>query len=155
VYPVKSEGDIAEAMLGMGRDRTFTLEMRTWARMVTAGGSKAFLYQFSHVPPSPRAKEWGAYHAAEISYVFGNLRNPAFHYTDVDRWLSDQMSSYWVNFATTGDPDHKDSTAWPAYDSQNEPYLEFGERTATLKSHLLKPQLDFLERAQQARRISQ
>ncbi len=154
VYPVKSDADIPGAMLGLGRDRTFTLEMRTWARMVAAGGTHAFLYQFSHVPPSPRAAEWGAYHASEIAYVFGNLRNPAFHYTDIDRRLSDQMSSYWVNFATTGDPNGAALPRWTPYDAANEPYLDLGD-TVQAKSHLLKPQLDFLERAQEARRLSQ
>jgi len=143
-YPAKSDADVADAMLGIGRDRTFTLEMRTWARMVTAGGSKAFLYQFSHVPPSPRAKEWGAYHASEISYVFGNLRNPTFKYTDVDRNLSEQMGAYWVKFAGFGDPNSKGLPTWTAYDPQNEPYLDFGDAT-TLKNHLMKTQLDALE----------
>jgi len=46
---------------------------------------KAFLYQFTHVPPSPNAKAWGAYHGSEIAYVFGNLRNPTFKYTETDR----------------------------------------------------------------------
>jgi para-nitrobenzyl esterase len=153
VYPVKNDADIAEAMLGLGRDRTFTLEMRTWARMATAAGARAFLYQFSHVPPSPRAKEWGAYHASEISYVFGNLRNPAFTYTDVDRQLSDRMSSYWVNFATTGDPNGQSLPKWMPYDPATEPYLELGD-TVQIKHHLLKPQLDFLERAQRPRQTS-
>jgi hypothetical protein len=38
VYPVRTDADIADAMLGLGRDATFTLEMRTWASLVTAGG---------------------------------------------------------------------------------------------------------------------
>jgi para-nitrobenzyl esterase len=150
VYPVKSETDIADAMLGLGRDTTFTLEMRTWARMVTAGGRKAFLYQFTHVPPSPRAKEWGAYHASEIAYVFGNLRNPAFAWTDADRKLSDAMSSYWVNFAKTGDPNGKGLPAWTAYDADSEPYIDLGD-PVQIKRHLLRAQLDFLEMAQQKR----
>jgi len=152
VYPVKSEADIAEAMLGLGRDTTFTLEMRTWARMVTAGGRKAFLYQFTHVPPGPNAKTWGAYHAAEIGYVFGNLLNPTFKYTDTDRKLSDAMSNYWANFAKTGDPNGKGLPAWTAYDADAEPYLELGD-TVRAKRHLLKAQLDFLEKAQQARAV--
>jgi para-nitrobenzyl esterase len=154
VYPAKTDADIAEAVLAVGRDRTFTLEMRTWARMVTAAGARAFVYQFSHVPPSPRAKEWGAYHASEISYVFGNLRNPTFTYTDVDRTLSDRMSSYWVNFATTGDPNGKGLPVWTPYDAANEPYLDLGD-AVQIKHHLLKAQLDFLERLQQRRQTSQ
>ncbi len=138
-------------MLGLGRDRTFTLEMRTWARMVTAAGQRAYLYQFTHVPPSPRAAEWGAYHAAEISYVFGNLRNPAFNYTADDRKLSDIMSSYWVDFATTLDPNSPSLPRWQPYDSDNEPYLRLGIPTEE-RHHLLKPQLDALEHAQQQRR---
>src|ERR1019366_4418219 len=45
VYPVRTDADIAGAMLGLGRDTTFTLEMRTWARMVTSAGRPAYLYQ--------------------------------------------------------------------------------------------------------------
>jgi para-nitrobenzyl esterase len=149
-YPVKSQADIADAILGLGRDNFFTLQMRTWARMATAGG-KAFLYQFTHVPPSPRANEWGAFHASELEYVFGNLgKSFAFKYTETDLKLSDAMSSYWVNFAKTGDPNGKGLPAWTAYDADAEPYLDLGD-TVQLKHHLLKAKLDFLERAQEAR----
>ncbi|HMB27662.1 MAG TPA: carboxylesterase family protein, partial [Blastocatellia bacterium] len=73
VYPVNSEADIAAAYLGGLRDVTFTLPMRTWARMTATGRSKAYLYFFSHVPPNPNSKYLGAYHAGEIVYVFNNL----------------------------------------------------------------------------------
>jgi len=151
VYPAKSDAEIADAMLALGRDQTFSLEMRTWARMVTAAGRKAFLYQFTHVPPSPNAKTWGAYHASEIPYVFGTLRNRPWPFTEVDFTLSDRMSRYWSNFAISGDPNGKGLPAWTSYDPTNEPYLELGDTIQT-KRHLLKPQLDFLEHAQQQRR---
>ena len=154
VYPAKADAEVAEAMLGIGRDRTFTLEMRTWARMVTAAGQKAFLYQFTHVPPSPNAKDWGAYHASEISYVFGTLRNRPWPFSDVDFKLSNQMSSYWVNFATTGDPNGGALPKWTAYDQTSEPYLELGD-AVSMKNHLLKAQLDALEQAQPRRLTSQ
>ncbi len=153
-YPVKTEADIADAMLGLGRDTTFTLEMRTWARMVTASGRHAFLYQFTHVPPSPQAKQWGAYHAAEIPYVFGTLRARDWPFTEADFRLSDQMSSYWVNFAVAGDPKGQALPKWPAYDANAEPYLDLGD-TVQVRHHLLKAQLDFLEQSQQRRRVSQ
>ena len=149
-YPVKADADIAAAMLALGRDTTFSLEMRTWARMVTAAGQKAYLYQFTHVPPGPESKYRGAYHASEIQYVFGNLRNPQFDYTDADRRLSDAMAGYWINFARTGDPNGKGLPAWAPFDAADEPYLELGTPIRP-KNHLLKAHLDFLERAQQRR----
>src|SRR5207302_1306157 len=44
VYPAKDETDIASAYLGNLRDVAFTLQMRTWARMISNGRSKAYLY---------------------------------------------------------------------------------------------------------------
>ena len=69
VYPAKSDTEIVDALLALGRDQTFSLEMRTWARMVTAAGRKAFQYQFTRVPPSPNAKTWGAYHAVSAPWA--------------------------------------------------------------------------------------
>lgn len=143
VYPVKSEADIAEAILGSARDTTFTWHMREWARLNTAGNSKSYLYQFTHVDPIP-TKGLGAYHTAEIEYVFDNLWRD-WAYTDVDRRVAETMSNYWVNFATTGDPNGAGLTRWPAYDPKTEPYMEIGD-TATVRTHLLSAQLDFLGR---------
>jgi para-nitrobenzyl esterase len=150
-YPVKSEADIPAALLAVGRDQTFTVEMRTWARMVTAAGQKAFLYQFTHVPPSPNAKTWGAYHASEIPYVFGTLHNRNWTLTDTDRKLSDEMARYWSNFAIAGDPNGKGLPIWAPYDLESEAYLDLGDKVQ-VRHHLLKAQLDFLDDAMLRRR---
>jgi para-nitrobenzyl esterase len=149
-YPAKSESDIASAYLGGLRDITFTLPMRTWARMTATGRSKAYLYLFSHVPPNPNSKYLGAYHAAEIIYVFNNLRLRNQAYQEADHKLADMMSSYWVNFATTGNPNGKGLPRWTPYSREAEPYMDFGD-AAQLRNHLLKDQLDFIERFQNRR----
>jgi para-nitrobenzyl esterase len=147
VYPVKSESDIGPAYLGILRDAIFTLPMRTWARMTGTGRSKAWLYQFTHVPPNPNSKYLGAYHAAEIVYVFHNLARQNQTYQETDQKLADQMSSYWVNFAASGDPNGKGLPQWAPYDRESEPYQDFGETVQT-RNHLLKQQLDVLEQVQ-------
>jgi para-nitrobenzyl esterase len=147
-YPVKTEDDIAGAYLGVLRDTTFTLHMRTWARLTSTGRSKAWLYYFSHVPPNPNSKYLGAYHAAEIVYVFNNLNRQNQALTETDTKLAEMMLNYWVNFATTGDPNGKGLPQWTPYQREAEPYLDFGG-TVQLRNHLLKEQLDFLEQFQQ------
>jgi para-nitrobenzyl esterase len=150
LYPVKSEADIKAAFLGSLRDVTFTLPMRTWARQTSKGRSKAYLYFFSRVPPNPNSKYLGAYHAAEIAYVFNNLNRQNDLLQGTDYKLSEVMMSYWVNFATTGDPNGKGLPRWTPYEQNAEPYMDFGD-TVVLRNHLLKAQLDFQEQFQKGR----
>jgi para-nitrobenzyl esterase len=150
LYPVKSEADIAAAFLGSSRDVAFTLPMRTWARMTGTGRSKAYLYFFSHVPPNQNSKYLGAYHAGEIVYVFNNLNRQNSLLQEADYKLAEMMSNYWVNFATTGDPNGKSLPKWTPYDRETEAYMDFGD-TVQLHNHLLETQLDFIELFQKRR----
>ncbi|MFN0124639.1 MAG: carboxylesterase/lipase family protein [Blastocatellia bacterium] len=146
LYPAATDADAAGAFLGASRDITFTLGMRTWVRMTSP--AKAWLYSFSHVPPGPDSQTMGAYHAAEIAYVFGNLNRERAQAADHN--LSARMLQYWVNFATTGDPNGEGLPAWMPYQKDTEPYMDFSA-TPQQRNHLLKPQLDMLERLQQPR----
>ncbi len=147
LYPVKSDADVPAAYLGSLRDVTFTLPMRTWARMTATGKSKAYLYFFTHVAPNPNSKYLGAYHASEIAYVFDNLNPQNTLLQELDHKLAGTISAYWVNFAKTGDPNAKGLPKWIPYNAKEEPYLELGD-AVQMRNHLLKEQLDFLEQFQ-------
>jgi para-nitrobenzyl esterase len=122
IYAATSDDEAWQASAHLMRDTIFGLQMRTWARMQTkTGKSPAYLYYFSHMPPG--AGHYGAYHASEIAYVFGTGRN----WEDADRKLSQTMSSYWVNFATTGNPNGKDLPAWHKYDEKKDLALGLGD----------------------------
>jgi para-nitrobenzyl esterase len=55
------------------------------------------------------------------------------------------MSSYWVNFATTGNPNGKGLSKWPAYDSKSDPSMVFGD-SVTVQHDVNKAGLDFFDR---------
>ena len=162
VYPASTDEEAYDAQAHSMRDRTFGWEMRTWARMETkTGKNKVFMYYFSHVPPPPQRVK-GAYHGSEIAYVFGNLivapfatppNNATPAYTDYDRKLADEMSSYWVNFATAGDPNGKNLPKWPAFKvAKNEVVMSLGD-TVEVKPVPNKAALDFLDTAIEKQRL--
>jgi para-nitrobenzyl esterase len=99
---------------------------------VTARGTPAYLYQFTRVGGDSVNRKRGAYHSAEITFVFGRPRpilENAGH-TAYDSTLADAMSDYWVAFARSGDPNGPPSAGrwprWPVYDARNDAYLELG-----------------------------
>ncbi len=138
LYPASDDAEAWKASADFMRDQTFGVQMRTWARMQSkTGKSHAYLYYFSHVPPG--AGHYGAYHASEIAYVFGTGRN----WQDADRQLSETMSSYWVNFATTGNPNGKGLPQWPVYNEKKDLALNLDDKIEPIPVPN-KPALDFL-----------
>lgn len=144
LYPAGSNEEAMASHYASFRDFSFGWQMRTWVRAASkTGKSKAFLYYFDRVPPGPDSGRYGAFHASEIAYVFGNLLAPR-PWEAADRQVSDAMSSYWVNFAATGDPNGKRLAKWPAYHESSDEALEIGDKIAP-EPALHKAALDFLD----------
>jgi len=151
IYPPDRQGGVKEAYLDSTREEWFTWDMRTWARMVTAAGSKAYMYYFTRVPPIPESDKYGAHHAAEMAYVFNNLDAVPGLTPETERQLADTISSYWINFAGTGDPNGEGMPVWPVYETDTDCYLELGDKIRPGR-HLLKKERDFFEKFFAARR---
>jgi para-nitrobenzyl esterase len=130
----------------------FTWEMRMWARMTATVDADAWLYHFTRVPPIAQRDTLGSHHGAEIVYVIGNFHLASFTPEPEDERLAETMSGYWVNFATTGDPNGVGLPEWPAYDNENEWFMEFGDEIRA-GNHLLENECDFFERYNAAKRL--
>jgi len=87
----------------------------------------AFAYYFDRAIPWPEHPEFGAFHTAEVPYVFGTLDVLKRPWTDVDRTLSKTMMTYWANFAATGDPNGAGVPRWPAFDPARPMLMRLGE----------------------------
>jgi carboxylesterase type B len=48
-------------------------------------------------------------------------------WTEADSVLADTISSYWLNFARTGNPNAAGLPQWPAYDSSAQLTMELGD----------------------------
>lgn len=145
IYPAATDEEAARSYYASFRDQSMGWQMRTWVRSaVKTGKSPAYLYYFTRVPPGADLKKYGAYHAAEIQYVFGNL-NPRRQWEDADRELSAAMSDYWVNFAATGDPNRKGARHWPKYDAHKDQSMVFGDHV-TVQTGVNRKALDLLDR---------
>jgi len=145
LYPAANDAQAADSHYDSFRDQSMGWEMRTWVRReIKTGKAPAYLYFFTRVLPGPNADRYRAYHAGEIAYVFGNL-NPNRPWQDADRKLSDAMSSYWANFAATGNPNGKGLPKWPAYNAKNDPSIVFGD-SISVERDVNKSALDFFDR---------
>ena len=125
-----------------------------------SGKSRAFLYYFKHAPPAPTgmyrepdSPDFGAYHGAEILYALNNLGVYQWKWGSSDRNLADVLSSYWVNFARTGDPNGMGLPRWPAFGYSRQQAMHFGAKIgAGPVPH--QAELDWFERYLARRQIN-
>jgi para-nitrobenzyl esterase len=110
---------------------------------------------FSRVGDDSANRARGAYHSAEITFVFGRphpLQTSAGS-TPYDSTVAEAMSDYWVAFATSGNPNGPPTAGklprWPRYESRTDALLELGPeiKARTLVKRAVYDSLDAVARS--------
>jgi para-nitrobenzyl esterase len=119
-YPHATDAEATRSMKNIFRESTFAWHTWAWARLQSQQGKgKVYLYYFDyHQPDEPE----GASHGTEMGYVFGHLDGTGAMLSHLkgpakpeDIAVSELISSYWVNFAKTGDPNAPSMPTWPVF----------------------------------------
>lgn len=118
-YPANNDEQARESSKYIHRDIRFGFQNFAWAAIQSERSHKSYMYFFNRkVPEHGGTNKYGAFHSGEIAYAYDNLKFFNRPFTDADHSLAKLMSSYWLNFAKTGDPNGGDLPVWPAFNRQ-------------------------------------
>jgi para-nitrobenzyl esterase len=139
-YAVADDASARRASFELRRDVSFAYQPWQLAHThATHSAAPVWLFEFRRAVPLPPhvhfhgepAQGWGAFHGAELWYVFNTLdRRPDFGWSEADRALATQMCAYWANFARSGDPNGGGLAAWPRFDATAAPAMLLGGAAA-------------------------
>lgn len=129
-YPAPNDSVAAASQLNLSRDMIFGVQNYTWANVQSKQRkSKVYVYRFIRkVPATGEYVKYGAFHTGEVPYAYDNLRFVNRPWQAVDHDLAKVMSSYWVNFITSGNPNGEGLPQWPAYSTKDKQIMLLGEK---------------------------
>lgn len=100
-----------------------------WAmRRTKTAKTPVYTYIFEQPIPWPQHPEFGVFHSSDLVYSFNNLKKLNRSWTDDDRHVADQVSSYWVNFVKTGNPNGECLREWMPFDPNKATTMALGTR---------------------------
>ena len=120
-YPLANFPSPFEALTAAFSDGFFNCQAR-WQSQALAAHTPTWTYQFNYreAPFLIPFLNLGAYHSAEIQYIFGRpMRLTGGDFDKEERSLTASMMAYWANFARTGNPNGPGRMTWPVYDGRD------------------------------------
>ena len=159
LYPAGTDAQAKRSSHDFLRDRSLYGAKRWLMLQARTGKAPVYWYLFTHVPPVPPdshfdgklAAEVGAYHGADNIYTFDNLCAKDWLWKELDWKLAYLVSSIWVQFARTGNPNGPGLPEWPSYTAATELLLNIGD-TPRAEAGPYKAQMEFFEKAAAQRR---
>ncbi len=146
LYPAADDAQALRSAIDFGSDQFIAFGTWRWLEAHRkTGDSPVYRYHFElAATPSKFHPGTFAFHSDDIEYVFGALdTRPGWNVRPEDRKVSDEMMTYWTNFAKTGDPNGAGLPAWPKYNDEGYPLIHL-DSTITAGPDALRPRYEFL-----------
>jgi carboxylesterase type B len=126
LYPAATDQAAAEMDKQMQREKGMAdiFFWAGWRAKMTK--TPVYTYLFEQVMPNPEHPELGASHSSDTIYEFNNLEKLDRPWTPDDRRVADNVSSYWVNFVKTGNPNGGNLPQWAPFDPGNAATMVLG-----------------------------
>ena len=137
LYPYANYPSGGVALGASGTDGIFACGARN-ADQLLVNSTTVYAYEFNdeNAPPGQPAGlsfPLGAYHAAELQYLF-DIPNLSSQLNADQLQLSAAMVSYWTNFAATGDPNSAATPTWAPYATGTDQFQSFIPPTPVVES---------------------
>lgn len=147
LYPSSTKADSTAAEKVAGQEQA---RLNTWLwleyRSKTAK-TPGYEYFFNRAIPWPERPQFGAFHTAEVPYVFNNMKMVKNHTMEkADTLVADRMSSYWANFVKTGDPNGPGLPRWEPYTPGKREVMQLGEHMGMIPIAASEGRFSFLEK---------
>lgn len=112
------------------------------------GGNPTYIYYFNRKQIEPDGQsfsEFGAFHAADLFYLFGTLYRGCRPYTETDFRISKAMVDYISNFCLDGDPNGEGLAEWTPITEDSQACMNLGDAPCGM----VDPDVAVLERQQE------
>lgn len=147
LYPGDTDSQALRSAIDFGSDRFIAYGTWAWLEAQRKTGNAPVYRYFFELAATPSKYHPGtfAFHSDDIEYVFGTLdTRPGWVVRPEDRTLSDQIMTYWTNFAKTGDPNGSGLPHWPKYNDEGYPLIHLNT-TITSGPDAHRARYEFLE----------
>ncbi|MFO1467421.1 MAG: carboxylesterase family protein [Steroidobacteraceae bacterium] len=144
LYPHASDAQAAASLHTLERDRCMTSLLLWSHEYLRHNGTPLFLYRFDHAPPDPSGSGFGAFHTAEVPYLFGTLDPARRAYGDADRAISRQLQDHWLAFMRQGEPGSTGPSAWSRATATGTTVMRLGDAPGSGQAVSTPERLDAL-----------
>ncbi len=151
-FPAGTDAEALTRLQQYATDKFIGFGTWRWVEAQAATGkSPVYRYEYDLVPPPDPARpgRFGAFHSDEIEYVFGVIDSrKGIAWRPQDYAMSEQIMSYWTNFARTGNPNGSGLPLWPVYSpASGARVMYLNQPTSIADKDPLRDELLFLQSA--------